>query len=73
MLGKLSIKKTALDSAYELLEKAENTKSKPQAIKYAKEAYKMCSACFDAIILQAELEDNPCFLYCSLVYILHPQ
>lgn len=59
MLGKLSIKKTALDSAYELLEKAENTKSKPQAIKYAKEAYKMCSACFDAIILQAELEDNP--------------
>lgn len=39
--------------AYELLEKAENAKSDNQARKYAKEAYKLCPACFDAVILLA--------------------
>ena len=49
---------TPLDDAYELLEKAENSKSKTQAIKYAKEAYEMCSECFDAILFQVQLENN---------------
>lgn len=49
---------TPLDDAYEMLEKAENAKSKSQAIKYAKEAYKISPACFDAILFQASLEDD---------------
>lgn len=57
--GEIEYENTILDDAYELLEKAENTKSKTQAIKYAKEAYKMCPACFDAILFQANLEENP--------------
>lgn len=57
--GEIEYENTMLDDAYELLEKAENTKSKTQAIKYAKEAYKMCPACFDAILFQANLEENP--------------
>ena len=48
-----------MDDAYELLEKAENAKSKTQAIKYAKEAYDMCPNCFDAKLFQVHLEDNP--------------
>lgn len=57
--GEIEYKNTPLDDAYELLEKAENAKSKTQAIKYAKEAYDMCSDCFDAILFQVHLEDNP--------------
>ncbi len=57
--GEIEYENTKLDDAYELLEKAENAKSKTQAIKYAKEAYKMCSDCFDAILFQVDLEDNP--------------
>ena len=34
--GEIDYENTILDEAYELLEKAENTKSKTQAIKYAK-------------------------------------
>ena len=49
---------TILDEAYELLEKAEKTKSKKQAIKLAKEAYDMCPDCFDALLFQVELEEN---------------
>lgn len=41
-----------------MLEKAENTQSKTQALKYAKEAYAMCPACFDAVLFQVNLEDN---------------
>ena len=37
--GEIEYENTPLDDAYELLEKAENAKSKTQAIKYAKEAY----------------------------------
>ena len=57
--GEIEYENTILDDAYELLEKAENAKSKTQAIKYAKEAYKMCSDCFAAVLFQAHLEDNP--------------
>lgn len=57
--GEIEYENTPLDDAYELLEKAENAKSKTQAIKYAKKAYDMCSDCFDAILLQVHLEDNP--------------
>ena len=49
---------TPLDDAYDLLEKAHNAKSKKQALKYAKDAYKLCSACFDAILFQVDLEEN---------------
>ncbi len=57
--GEIDYENTILDEAYELLEKAENTKSKAQAIKYAKEAYETCPDCFDAILFQVHLEDNP--------------
>ena len=57
--GEMDYENTILDEAYELLEKAENTKSKTQAIKYAKEAYETCPDCFDAILFQVHLEDNP--------------
>ena len=57
--GEIKYENTILDDAYELLEKAERTKSKAQAIKYAKEAYKMCSDCFDAVLFQVHIEDNP--------------
>ena len=49
---------TILDDAYELLEQAENAKTKNQAIKLAKEAYDMCPDCFDAVLFQADLEEN---------------
>ena len=55
----INYENTPLDDAYEILEKAENTKSKKQAIKYAKEAYNLCPDCFDAILFQANLENNP--------------
>ena len=45
--GEIEYENTVLDDAYELLEKAENAKSKKQAIKYAKEAYNLCPDCFD--------------------------
>ncbi len=57
--GKIEYENTPLDDAYELLGKAENAKSKIQALKYAKEAYEKCSDCFDAIIFQTHLENNP--------------
>ena len=56
--GEIEYENTILDDAYELLEKAENAKSKAQAIKYAKEAYEKCPECFDAIIFQCDLEEN---------------
>ena len=57
--GEVYYTNTILDDAYELLEKAENTKSKRQAIKYAKEAYEMCPDCFDELLFQVHLADNP--------------
>lgn len=57
--GEIEYENTILDDAYELLKKAENAKSKTQAIKYAKEAYDMCPDCFDAVLFQVHLEDNP--------------
>ena len=57
--SEIDYENTILDDAYELLEKAENAKSKTQAIKYAKEAYDICPGCFDAILFQVHLEDNP--------------
>ncbi len=57
--GEIKYENTILDDAYELLEKAENAKSKTQAIKYAKEAYDMCHDCFDAVLFLSQLENNP--------------
>ncbi len=57
--GEIEYEATILDDAYELLEKAENAKSKKQAMKYAKEAYDMCPDCFDALLFQVHLEDDP--------------
>ena len=57
--GVIDYENTPLDDAYDLLEKAERAKSKKQAIKYAKEAYDTCPDCFDAIIFQSNLEDDP--------------
>lgn len=57
--GEIKCEDTILYEAYDLLEKAESSKSKKQAIKYAKEAYDICPDCFDAILFQVNLEDNP--------------
>jgi len=38
--GEIEYENTPLDDAYEILEKAENTKNKTQAIKFEKEVYK---------------------------------
>lgn len=56
--GEIQYENTPLDDAYELLEKAENAKTKAQALRYAKKAYQTCSDCFDAIIFQVTLEEN---------------
>lgn len=50
--GEIEYEKTPLDIAYEILEKAQNAKTKTQALKYAKEAYETSSDCFDAILFQ---------------------
>lgn len=57
--GEIEYENTPLDDAYELLEQAERAKTKNQAIKLAKQAYNRCSACFDAIVFQVYLEENP--------------
>ena len=57
--GEIEYTKTPLDEAYEILEKAENSKSEKQALKYAKQAYEKCPECFDAIIFQVTLEEEP--------------
>ena len=57
--GEIEYENTILDDAYELLGKAKNANSKSQAIKYAKEAYNMCPDCFDALLFQVDLEENP--------------
>ena len=49
---------TDLDKAYDILNEAQNSKSKKQAKKLAEEAYKVCSDCFDAISFKASLEKN---------------
>lgn len=56
--GEIEYENTPLDDAYELLEKAENTKNKKEAIKLAKKAYEKSSECFDAILFQCDLEEN---------------
>ena len=56
--GEIDYTNTILDDAYELLEQAEKAKTKNQAIKLAKKAYEMCPDCFDAILFQADLEEN---------------
>lgn len=56
--GMIEYENTPLDNAYELLEQAENAKTKKQALKLAKEAYKLCPECLDAILFQANLEED---------------
>ena len=56
--GEIEYKNTPLDDAYEILEKAENAKSKKKAIALAKKAYATSNACFDAILFQVDLEKN---------------
>lgn len=57
--GEIEYEDTILDEAYDLLEKAENAKSKKTAIKYAKQAYDTCPDCFDAVLFLASIEENP--------------
>ena len=61
--GEIDYTNTILDDAYELLEKAENTKSKTQAIKYAKEAY-LKTGCrgVSRIDFIVDENDNPCVI-----------
>lgn len=56
--GMIEYEETDLDKAYELLNKAENAKTKRQAIKLANEAYELCSACLDAKLFLADIEEN---------------
>lgn len=57
-MGEIEYENTPLDDAYELLEQAENAKTRNQAIKLAKKAYETCKECFDAIIFQVHMEEN---------------
>lgn len=57
--GEIEYKNTLLDDAYDILEKAQNAKTKNQAIKLAKRAYEVCPDCFDAVLFQTNLEYNP--------------
>ena len=56
--GEIEYTNTILDDAYELLEQAENAKTKNKAIKLAKEAYEMCPDCFDALLFLFDLQVN---------------
>ena len=56
--GEIDDVNTAMDDAYELLEEAQNTKSKKKAKKLAEEAYLGCPDCFDALLYMVELEDS---------------
>lgn len=56
--GEIEYENTPLDDAYEILEEAQNAKTKKDAIKLAKKAYKKSQECFDAILFQCDLEDN---------------
>ena len=56
--GEIKYENTPLDDAYELLEEAQNAKSKSEAVKLAKKAYEKSSECFDAILFQCDLEEN---------------
>lgn len=55
--GEIEYENTPLDEAYELLDKAGHAKSEKEAIRLAKQAYKKSSACFDAILFQADLAE----------------
>lgn len=56
--NEIEYESTNLDKAYELLEKAQNARSKKQALKLAKEAYETYPECFDAVIFLADLEED---------------
>lgn len=56
--NEIEYENTPLDDAYELLEKASDAKTEAQAMKLAKQAYEKCSACFDAILFQVDLEEH---------------
>lgn len=56
--GEIEYKNTPLDDAYEILEEAQNAKTKKEAIKLAKKAYEKSSECFDAVLFQCDLEEN---------------
>lgn len=55
----LEYEETDLDKAYALLEKAQNAITEKKALKLAKEAYEFCPACFDALLFQVNLEEDP--------------
>lgn len=57
-VGQIEYENTPLDDAYELLDKASYAKTEKQAIKLAKEAYKTCPDCLDAILFQVDLEES---------------
>ena len=56
--GEIDYTNSIMDDAYEMLEEAQNTKSKNKAKKLAHDAYLMCPDCLDAIIYEATLEEN---------------
>ena len=56
--NEIEYKNTPLDDAYELLEKAERSKTEKEAVKLAKSAYKLCPDCFDALLFLVELEES---------------
>ena len=56
--GEIEYTNTPLDDAYEILDKAQNAKSKKEALNLTKKAYEKSSDCFDAILFQCDLEEN---------------
>ena len=57
--GEMKYENTPLDDAFEILDKAYSANTKSKALKLAKKAYEKSNDCFDAILFQVELEDDP--------------
>lgn len=56
--GGIDYEETDMDKAYSILEKAEAASSEKQAMKLAKEAYQKYPECFDALLMQVDLEED---------------
>lgn len=55
---KLELEMQQLEEANLLMDKAESARTKKDAIKYAKEAYKTSNKCFDAVLFLSKIESN---------------
>ena len=61
----LSSKSNELEKAYQLLDKASIEPDKKEAYKLAKKAYEISPECFEALLFQVQLEEDP--IKCNLM------